>query len=328
MATTVLSGAVFGAALTAAGVYHPSVILSQLQFTDWHMLQSFLTATATSGVLVLLARRLGYISPGPRNFSSVGVFGPFDGNVLGGALLGIGMALSGACPGTIFSQVALGVKSGWWALYGSIIGGIVYTGYVRPYLAERSLRLAPEKAVKPRLTIHESLGLSRLTGFILLESLFLGVINFSLLTSPAPRARIHPVFGGLLIGAGQLVSIVLRKSLVGTSGSFEEAGSWLWRLVRGGGSRTSVTSIVFCAGVAAGSWVVVKTIPELAGRASPEIAPLSAFAGGVVMIVGSRVAGGCTSGHGISGMSLQSISSVITIVSAFTSGAGVAAILY
>jgi uncharacterized membrane protein YedE/YeeE len=44
--------------------------------------------------------------------------------------------------------------------------------------------------------------------------------------------------------------------------------------------------------------------------------------------VGSRMAGGCPSGHGISGMSLLSISSVVTIASAFGAGAVVATSLY
>lgn len=46
--STLLSGALFGAALTASGVYQPSVIISQLSFTNFHMIQVFLTAAAGS----------------------------------------------------------------------------------------------------------------------------------------------------------------------------------------------------------------------------------------------------------------------------------------
>ncbi len=45
---TLVSGAAFGAALTASGVFRPSVILAQLKFQNFHMLQAFLTATSTS----------------------------------------------------------------------------------------------------------------------------------------------------------------------------------------------------------------------------------------------------------------------------------------
>jgi len=52
MSTSVLAtsgaGAIFGAALTASGVYLPSVIVSQMQLSDFHMLKVFLGASASS----------------------------------------------------------------------------------------------------------------------------------------------------------------------------------------------------------------------------------------------------------------------------------------
>lgn len=48
MATTLVSGAAFGAALVAAGVHQPAVILGQLKFENWHMLETFLAAAASS----------------------------------------------------------------------------------------------------------------------------------------------------------------------------------------------------------------------------------------------------------------------------------------
>lgn len=44
----ILAGAVFGIALTSAGVYNPAVIIGQLKFEDFLMLKVFLTATAAS----------------------------------------------------------------------------------------------------------------------------------------------------------------------------------------------------------------------------------------------------------------------------------------
>lgn len=47
-ARSILSGALFGAALTAAGVYSPAVIISQMKLESFHMLKIFLSASATS----------------------------------------------------------------------------------------------------------------------------------------------------------------------------------------------------------------------------------------------------------------------------------------
>lgn len=42
------AGAVFGAALTLSRVYIPTVIINQLKLRDFHMLEVFLTASASS----------------------------------------------------------------------------------------------------------------------------------------------------------------------------------------------------------------------------------------------------------------------------------------
>jgi hypothetical protein len=45
---SVASGAAFGAALTAAGVYSPAVIIGQLKLENFHMLKTFIAASASS----------------------------------------------------------------------------------------------------------------------------------------------------------------------------------------------------------------------------------------------------------------------------------------
>jgi hypothetical protein len=44
----ILTGAAMGAALTTAGVYAPDIIVNQFTFTDFTMLQTFLSAAAGS----------------------------------------------------------------------------------------------------------------------------------------------------------------------------------------------------------------------------------------------------------------------------------------
>ena len=49
---SIASGAIFGASLTAAGVYSPSVIIGQLHLQDFHMMKSFLAASASSAYVL------------------------------------------------------------------------------------------------------------------------------------------------------------------------------------------------------------------------------------------------------------------------------------
>ena len=43
-----LSGSIFGAALTAAGVYLPNIIIGQMALKEFHMIKVFFTASAAS----------------------------------------------------------------------------------------------------------------------------------------------------------------------------------------------------------------------------------------------------------------------------------------
>lgn len=55
---------------------------------------------------------------------------------------------------------------------------------------------------------------------------------------------------------------------------------------------------------------------------------IAAFLGGVIIMYGARLAGGCTSGHGISGGLQLAVSSWIFIAVMFTAGLATTAILY
>ncbi len=61
---------------------------------------------------------------------------------------------------------------------------------------------------------------------------------------------------------------------------------------------------------------------------SPALRAVAAFWGGFLIIYGARLAGGCPSGHGLSGMSQLSISGFITVAGFFIGGIPLALILY
>jgi len=52
-----------------------------------------------------------------------------------------------------------------------------------------------------------------------------------------------------------------------------------------------------------------------------------AFLGGFIMLFGARIAGGCTSGHGISGMAQLSVGSTIAVAAMFAGGIATALLL-
>jgi uncharacterized membrane protein YedE/YeeE len=68
--------------------------------------------------------------------------------------------------------------------------------------------------------------------------------------------------------------------------------------------------------------------PEFRIQDSFTMSSMTLFLGGMAMIFGARLAGGCTSGHGISGMSMLALSSIYTVLSMFAFGTCLGALLY
>ena len=97
--------------------------------------------------------------------------------------------------------------------------------------------------------------------------------------------------------------------------------------------------VMLVAGVAIGSFLAAWTGGEITGRAVPAFwaahfgdawAPRwgVALLGGALMALGARVAGGCTSGHGISGALQLSVGSWIALICFFVGGVATAFLLF
>lgn len=95
----------------------------------------------------------------------------------------------------------------------------------------------------------------------------------------------------------------------------------------------------FVGSAIAGAFLAAWSGGELTGRTVPPLweerfgpAPwlrvLVAFVGGAVMAYGARVAGGCTSGHGISGTLQLSVGSWIAVICFFVGGVIVAHLVF
>ena len=268
---------------------------------------------------------LGSVPRKPRPNSTLGWLGAYDANVIGGLLLGIGLATTGACPGTVLAQIATGVQSGPYVALGGLLGGILYSR-LGVFLKRRS---PPPKS--PNGTEmgerHYTLPAKfkwNINNFLLVyEVVCLVVIGATsyLDTKVASRAP-HLILGGFLIGGAQAASLLLTGQPVGVSTAYEQVGQYFWHLFTLMKSRVAspppAFAIQFALGLLAGSSIIARYLSI--ADVSSDISKSTAIAGGVVMIVGARLAGGCTSGHGISGMSMFAISSVVTVAAMFAGG--------
>ncbi|CAO3657999.1 unnamed protein product [Umbelopsis vinacea] len=217
------AGAVFGTVLTVSRVYIPTVIINQLRLHDFHMLEVFLTASASSALIMLGFEKLGNIKRSIRSNSCLHWFSNYDGNIIGGALLGVGMSLTGACPGTILPQLVQGVESARATAVGAILGGTVYAKFGKSLVSSSHLNKDMSAAGQDNHAIWSKFNVSPEAALLTFEVIVASATVLSVFLFPGKAFAVLPtVAGGLLIGVAQAASISLTSSPLGVSTAYEQ----------------------------------------------------------------------------------------------------------
>lgn len=136
-------GALFGLALEKSRVFEPGAIVSQMQLRTFLMMKIFLTAVITGLLVLAVLNGLFGVKMHPK-----GLVWPAD--IIGGLLLGAGISLAGACPGTVFAQMGVGYRDAFITFAGGVLGALVF-GYLEPSLKPLILSGGPGKLVFPTL---------------------------------------------------------------------------------------------------------------------------------------------------------------------------------
>lgn len=68
----------------------------------------------------------------------------WQADIVGGMLLGVGISIAGACPGTVFAQIGAGYRDAWFTVAGGILGAMTF-GYLEPALRPIMLSGGPGK---------------------------------------------------------------------------------------------------------------------------------------------------------------------------------------
>jgi uncharacterized protein len=139
-------GFVFGFALEKARVFEPGIIVGQMRLRNFTMLRIFLAAVATGAIVLAVMTGLADVKLVPKATL-------YGADIIGGLVLGVGIALAGACPGTVLAQVGAGYRDAWFTLGGGLLGALVFS-YAEPTLKPLLLDGGPGK-----LTFHSLLDL-------------------------------------------------------------------------------------------------------------------------------------------------------------------------
>jgi uncharacterized membrane protein YedE/YeeE len=151
-----------------------------------------------------------------------------------------------------------------------------------------------------------------------------------------------PYAAGVVIGLLQIPTFLLMDTALGASSSFVTVSAHIAGLVDPSVEKVKYLAshmwgaknwwqVAVVVGIALGAFLSMR----LSGARRQSISPVwartmgtpnlwtrapVAFLGGFIMLVGARIAGGCTSGHGISGIAQLSVGSTIAVATMFAGG--------
>jgi hypothetical protein len=118
----IILGIIFGFALQRVGATNPQNIINMLRLKDLHLMKAIFFAIGISSTLLFVMMSVGIIDAGNLSVKS-----SYIGVIVGGALLGLGFAVAGYCPGTGLTALADGRKDALFFIGGGLLGALIYT---------------------------------------------------------------------------------------------------------------------------------------------------------------------------------------------------------
>jgi uncharacterized membrane protein YedE/YeeE len=118
----IILGVFFGFALQRVGATNPQNIINMLRLKDLHLMKAIFFAIGISSTLLFLLMSAGIIDAGHLSVKS-----SYMGVIPGGALLGLGFAVAGYCPGTSLTALADGRRDALFFSVGGLVGALIYT---------------------------------------------------------------------------------------------------------------------------------------------------------------------------------------------------------
>jgi uncharacterized membrane protein YedE/YeeE len=354
-------GLAFGFALEKGRVFEPHLIYDQMLMRKFQMMKMFLSAVATSMVVMILL--FGFKTTANYfNYSRAYIFKAQRGwpiVILGAFLLGSGMSISGACPGTVVVQIGAGVEQSIYVILGGLLAAGLYSYFeykVRGFVSmscpkvphctlDTSLRTSYTKMALPLL-------LALISFVVVLEYIFPWQsqlngsdekqIQFELQSNGNIFQILQmkawpPYVAGMVVGSLQIPAILLLRVSLGSASSYATVSILLLSLVNKKIVERSEYMKALSTGIAL--WQPTYLFGAMLGaflssslsnswHTVESFSPLRAFLGGFLLLLGSRLSGGCTSGHGISGFAYLASISLIAVPVMFAGGIGTAVVMH
>ncbi|MEZ4874886.1 MAG: YeeE/YedE thiosulfate transporter family protein [Flavobacteriaceae bacterium] len=311
--TLLFLGFLFGGLLQYAKLNKYNVVSGLALRNDFTVAKAIAIAIGVGALVLNTEIAMGLASYHVKPFIAGGL-------VFGGLIFGAGMAILGYCPGTLAVSLGEGSLDALIGIVGGLLGGVVYT----LLLPTISPILGPDLGNISLRSLTENNTLFFI--FMLLLSLLFILAAFGLQKKDPNKSKRWIVSG---MGLGLLNTIVFSSFVadrpIGASTTYPYAGDVLANMTQNEYFTKIETSghweLMFLLGafVSGVVWSLVRkdfrfTLLHENWKKHKGNSALQrvvwAFIGGFLLIMGARMAGGCTSGHILSGGMQWALSSL------------------
>jgi uncharacterized membrane protein YedE/YeeE len=330
--TVLFLGFVFGAIIQYARLNKYDVISGLALRNNFTVPKAIAMAIGAGSILIALEIHLGLASYHVKPFLTTGI-------MAGGLIFGAGMAILGYCPGTLAISLGEGSLDALAGIVGGLLAGFLYTllapaisGMLGPDLGELSLfsLTGSQPALFWPLLI--------VSGLVFMGAAFL-------LHRIDPDQGTRWIISGVLLAL--LATVVFSKSVsnrvIGASTTYPYLADLLtgntdnayFEKIKGPGSwEVLFLGGAFLAGLVISvlkkdfKLILLHNNWKQYKNNSPTSRIFWALAGGFLLIFGARMAGGCTSGHILSGGMQIALSSLVFAVFTFAGLLGTGWVFY
>ena len=317
--TTLLLGFLFGALLQSAKLNRFDTISGMATLENFKVAKAIALAIGVGVILINIEIGLGLASYHVKPLLLGGI-------VLGGLIFGIGMAILGYCPGTVMVSAGEGSLDAMVGILGGLAGGLVYT-LILPTVG---MILGPNLGT---FSLHTAFGADPFLFYSLVIPSGLLFVAIAFVVHHMEKSTDRSwIFAGAGIAILNAIVFLVADRPIGASTFFpyvadnvfgvvnndyfkqiSKPGSWEVNFLAGGFLSGLVISLLrkdFKIRMIHDNWGKYKGY-NFGKRAA------WAFLGGFILIFGARMAGGCTSGHILSGGMQLAASSLLFAVFVF-----------
>ena len=320
-AVILLLGFLFGAALQYSKLNRYNTISGMATLENYAVAKAIAVAIGVGAVIIAVEIGLGLASYHIKPFLLGGI-------AIGGIIFGVGMAILGYCPGTLPVSLGEGSVDALIGIVGALAGGFIYT-LVVPFLQSV---LGPDLG---SISLYTLIGQHHFIFYLV--DIILGVAfvwSAFWLNKKEKATDLKWLYSGIALALLNAVVFleVLSNRIIGASTAYpyvadvitgntgndyyskiKAPGQWEVFFLAGAFVSGIIISLLrkeFKITLIHSSWEKYK-----GNSATKRI--FWSFLGGFILIFGARMAGGCTSGHVLSGGMQLAVSSLVFAIFVF-----------